>query len=153
MCAGLSVRIGNIMCFPHGRESRNNQLGISRKGIFLLLLWGFFCHWFPLSGNYFWATAWFYVQFNFSQCVLDFAGTSKVIILSQGLFSHVWFLMYLSSVQVIFVLVFFLLWTIIVYFFSVFLMKRSPSEVQRNLYSNEIKKNYFMMCSCSSMES
>lgn len=40
MCAGLSVRMGIIMCFPHGRGSRDNQLGISRKGIFVL--WDFF---------------------------------------------------------------------------------------------------------------
>lgn len=34
MCAGLSMRIGNIRCFPHGGESRESQQGISRKGFF-----------------------------------------------------------------------------------------------------------------------
>lgn len=60
---------------------------LAEKGFFCC--GNFFFHCFALSGNYFWATACFYVLFNFSQHVLGFAGTSIVVIPSQALFSHV----------------------------------------------------------------
>lgn len=84
----FSVIIGNSMYFPHGRESTDNQLCIKRKGIFFLVVADFFVTDLLCQETTFEQLARSYAQCNSSQGILDFAGTSKLIIPSHGLFSH-----------------------------------------------------------------